>query len=164
MALVALASTARAQSESSVTIKPAITVGALELVGLSSPVVHLGVYTTTSLDFDIILSDAWMIIPSTGFEFAPETGSWGGTFFLIVDRYLTEVGPVVLALEPQIGFVHDAVRRDGGGFDHDYYVAGGVGLAMVTSHGTWIPQVIASVGTAGQGWAVAPTLLFSVQF
>ncbi len=144
-------------------VQPALTVGLLELIGVSPEVTHLGVYVTTSVDVSIKLDDTWTLIPSVGFEFAPELGNWGGVFLLIVDYVLAELGRVALALEPQVGLIHDAAPVEDG-FEHHLFVAAGVGLAVVTERFLVIPQVLASVGTDGEGWAVAPTVLFSVPF
>jgi len=144
-------------------IKPALTAGLVELIGVPEPA-HLGLYINVMLDVGIQLNPDWMLIPSVGIEFAPDNGHWGGTFFLIVDRYLTEVGGLTLTLEPQLGLIHDAGPDGDGGFDHAYFLAGGVGLAIIAKRFMWIPQIIASWGTQGEGWAISPVLFFSVPF
>lgn len=140
-------------------VQPYLTVGIVELVGL--PPAHLGLYVTASLDLAVPLLDEWQLIGSFGFEFAPDTGHWGGVFLLIADRVIGSVGDVLVALDPQLGLIHDATPTPTG-FDHAFYVAGGLGVAFITEHGTWIPQLLVSVGTSGEGVALAPTLLFSV--
>jgi hypothetical protein len=144
-------------------VKPAITVGAFELVGLSPDTAHLGVYVALSLDVLVPLDADWMIIPSFGFEFCPEFGNWGGTFYLIADRFLTQLGSTTLTVQGKVGLLHDALPG-ADGFEHDLYLSFGAGTAIITAHGTWLPSVTANVGLAGQGWSLSPTLLFSVPF
>jgi hypothetical protein len=145
-------------------VKPALTMGFAEVIGLTGGVAHLGFYLTPSLDIGFVLDDKTMIITSTGFEFAPENGHWGMTNFLILDRLITEVGSLAITIEPQVGFIHDAAPRPDGGFDHALFPSAGLGFAFVTKRATWIPQVVASVGTKDEGWSIAPTLLYSVGF
>jgi len=161
---LALATGSAAAEEPADPVQPFLTAGLVEVIGLGTPPQHLGLYVTVSLDVGIVLSEEWMLIPSFGFEFAPEFGNWGGTFFLILDRFLAETGGVVLTLEPQLGLLHDAAPLEDGGFDHALYLAGALGLAVITERATVIPQVGVSTGLAGEGWALFPTLLFSVPF
>jgi hypothetical protein len=157
-----IGTTARADEPSPV-VKPFLVTGLVEVVGLA-PVQHLGLYATVAVDVGFVLSDDWMVLPSIGFEFAPENGHWGGTFFLIVDRYVAKAGGVVITLEPQIGILHDAAPRAGGGFDHAFFGSAALGVAFITDHFAVIPQLGASVGLAGEGWSISPMVLFSVPF
>ena len=145
-------------------VQPALTVGLVEVIGLAKPPLHLGLYATFSLDIAFKLNPDWMLIPSFGFEFAPEFGNWGGVFLLIVDRFLMQKGDVVLAIDPQVGIIHDAAPKAEGGFDHSAFFAMGVGLAIVLPRAMIVPTILATVGLGGEGWALAPTLLFSVPF
>ena len=155
-------------------IKPALSVVVFELLGVPAPAVRLGTYLGLNLDIGVVINDKWMIIPSAGFAFSPETGNWGGTFNLIVDRYLTEIGGVTLTLEPSVGIVHDVATSheivvDGAGVPrldksttHSFYFAWALGLAVITSKGAIIPQLAVNVGFEGEGWAVAPMLFYSI--
>ncbi|MFP6683243.1 MAG: hypothetical protein VB934_00960, partial [Polyangiaceae bacterium] len=111
-----------------------------------------------------VIDEKWTLITSSGFEFAPENGHWGLTQFVIVDRLITEIGSVAVTLEPQVGLIHDAAPLVSGGFAHSIFPSAGIGVAFVTKRGTWIPQLIGSIGTQGEGVSIAPTLLYSVGF
>ena len=151
-----------AEKERTAAAQPALTVGVMELVGLASPPPHLGLFVLLSLDVLIPLDDKWSLIPSNGFEMAPDNGNWGGFSFLIVDRVIGEVGNVVLALEPQVGVVHNAVPRPTGGFDHALYPTVGMGLAMGTGAGTVIPTTTTSFGLQGEGLSQGFIVYYSV--
>jgi len=148
-------------SADSPALTPALTVGVVELVGVAAPPVHLGVYGMVSLDLLIPLSDKWMLIPSNGFEFAPENGHWGGFSFLILDTPIAEFGDTLLTLEPQVGLIHDAAPT-GSGFDHAFFPTVGLGAAFNTPYASWVPTLTTSVGLKGEGVSQGFLLLFSV--
>jgi hypothetical protein len=104
-----------------------------------------------------------MVIPSLGFEFCPEFGNWGGTLYVIADRFLAKLGNTTVTVQAKLGVLHDALPADEG-FEHGFFASFGAGTALVTPHGTWLPGVTANVGLAGEGWSLSPTLLFSVPF
>ncbi|OGQ90741.1 MAG: hypothetical protein A2289_26100 [Deltaproteobacteria bacterium RIFOXYA12_FULL_58_15] len=145
-------------------ICPVVIVGALETVGVSPDIAHYGVYVSVGFGLNIPLNQDWMLIPSVAIEFSPEFGAWGGTAFLAVDRFMTQVGDVVLTFEPQVGLVHDAVPDGQGGFVHALYLAAGAGFAVVTHHGALIPQLVVTYGFDSSAISLVPTLLFSVPF
>ena len=147
--LVALA--VEAPQEAAPKVEPALTVGVMELLGIASPPPHLGFFVLASLDLLIPLNDNWTLIPSNGFEFAPDNQNWGGFSFLIFDRYLTEKGGTTITIEPQIGVVHNAVPLGGGKFAHAIYPTAGVGFAFIGEKHTWIPTLTTSVGLQGEG-------------
>jgi hypothetical protein len=132
-------------------VEPALTFGVMELVGIASPPPHLGFFVMASLDLLIPLNDNWTLIPSNGFEFAPDNQNWGGFSFLIFDRFLTEKGGTTITIEPQIGVVHNAIPLGAGKFAHAIYPTAGVGFAFIGEKHTWIPTVTTSVGLQGEG-------------
>ncbi len=160
---VLTASRARGEEDAR-TVQPALTIGALELINLEGDPRHLGTYVTLSLDLTIALNETWALIPSLGFELAPEFGNWGGFFYFIVDRYLTTWGDVIITLDPQLGIIHDALADGSGGFSHAYFASAGIGVSFITSRGLIIPQVTVNYGLDGEGWSISPTLPFSVPF
>ncbi len=155
---------APARAEDPATVKPALTVGLLEVVGLHPEVGHFGLYVATSVDLLVPLDQDWTLIPSLGFEFAPEFGNWGGTFFLSLDRFLTKLGDVVVTLQPQLGVIHDAMPDGEGGFSHTLYLCAGGGLGLVTNRGAWLPHILVNYDLRSGAWSLSPLLLFSVTF
>lgn len=140
-----------APEEAAAKVTPALTVGVMELVGIASPPPHLGFFLLASLDLLIPLNDNWTLIPSNGFEFAPDNQNWGGFSFLIFDRFLAERGGTTITIEPQIGVVHNAVPLGGGKFEHAIYPTAGIGFAFIGEKHTLIPTLTTSVGLKGEG-------------
>jgi hypothetical protein len=142
-------------------VQPALTVGLMELVGLANPPPHLGLFVLASLDLLIPLNENWTLIPSNGFEFAPDNQNWGGFSFLIFDRVLTEKNGTLITIEPQLGIVHNAVPLGDGKFDHAFYPTAGVGFAFIGAKHTWIPTLTTSVGLKGEGLSQGLILYYS---
>ncbi len=154
--------TASEPEKSARRISPALTAGVLEAFALASAIPHLGFFVTMAVDLQIPVNDAWTMIPSFGFEFAPDVVNWGGTFFLIADRVVVSKPSVTVAVEPQIGFYQNAVPLDDGGFQHNFYVSPGFGIAFIFERFIVLPTLFASWGVQRDGWSLGPSLMFSV--
>jgi len=159
---------------------PNLTVGVAELVSVSNPPQHLGLFGLVSLDLAFPIpkngeATKWTFLTSTGVEMAPENGNWGLFAMFIADYVILDrqgevrwgrYAPVprkdlLVTIEPQAGVIHNAVPRPGGGFDHGFYPTVGCGVAFITQHGAWIPTTTTSVGLRGEGFSQAFTMLYS---
>lgn len=165
LAVLLLSLPARAQEDESPAVLPYLTVGGLELVGVTGGPAHLGFFGMAQVDLLVPLkAEGWTFISSTGFEMAPDNGNWGFYQFIVLDRVLGQAGSTVITIEPQVGLVHNAVPLTEG-FNHAVYPTAGLGFAVLTQEGVGpaiIPTVTASYGLQGEGLSLAVMVLYSV--
>lgn len=147
-----------------------LTAGMLESF---SPVTgdHYGFYLSLSGDFLIPVGQrGTTLILSPGFEVG-ELGTdglqWGPVGGFIVDQVIAEKPKVTVAVEPQVGYVLNAVSLfDEGGVDSvSHFLYTGLGFAFILPKGlTFIPTVTVSIAHTFDPATVAinPMFLISI--
>ena len=130
---------------------------------------HYGFYVMLSSDFLVPVGKrGTTLIFSPGFEVG-ELGSdglqWGPVAGFIVDQVIAEKPKVTVAIEPQIGYLLNAVSLFGQqGVDSvSHYLYTGVGFAFILPKGvTLIPTVVASIDHTFNPESVALNPMFLV--
>jgi len=130
---------------------------------------HYGLYLSLNTDFLIPVGKrGTTLIVSPGIEVG-ELGNqgvqWGPVFGLILDQVIAENPKITVTIEPQIGYVLNAVSLfDQGGVDSvSHFLYTGLGFAFILPNGVaLIPTVTASIGHTFDPATVALNPMFLV--